>query len=153
MKILDDLGITPNNIKLYERAFSHTSYANEHHVESYERLEYLVADVFESFVGALYLDQGIEAAKKFIYKIVIPKIENKKIEFTDYKSVLQELVQTDKRSLEYVVVDESGPSHDKTFKVVVKIDNIIYGTGVAHSKKEAEQQAAKDALKKAQNGY
>ena len=220
MKILDDLGITPNNIKLYERAFSHTSYANEHHVESYERLEYLgdavleliiseylykntecpegemtklrsgyvcenanfeyamelglneymllgngeeenggrtrkaiVADVFESFVGAIYLDQGIETAKKFIYKVVIPKIENKKVEFTDYKSVLQELVQTDKRSLEYVVVDESGPSHDKTFKVVVKIDNIIYGTGVAHSKKEAEQQAACDALKKAQNGY
>ncbi len=220
MKILDDLGITPNNIKLYERAFSHTSYANEHHVESYERLEYLgdavleliiseylykntecpegemtklrsgyvcenanfeyamelglneymllgngeeenggrtrkaiVADVFESFVGALYLDQGIEEAKKFIYKVVIPKIENKKVEFTDYKSVLQELVQTDKRSLEYVVVDESGPSHDKTFEVVVKIDDIIYGTGVAHSKKEAEQQAARDALKKAQNGY
>lgn len=220
MKILDDLGITPNNIKLYERAFSHTSYANEHHVESYERLEYLgdavleliiseylykntecpegemtklrsgyvcenanyeyamelglneymllgngeeenggrtrkaiVADVFESFTGALYLDQGLEAAKKFIYKVVIPKIENKKVEFTDYKSVLQELVQTDKRSLVYEVVDESGPSHDKTFKVVVKIDNIIYGTGEAHSKKEAEQQAACDALKKAQNGY
>ena len=214
------MGITPNNIKLYEKAFSHTSYANEHDVESYERLEYLgdavleliiseylyknteyeegemtklrsgyvcenanfeysmelglneylklghgeeenggrtrkaiVADIFESFIGALFLDQGIEAAKKFIYKVVIPKIEDKSLDlFTDYKSVLQELVQTDKRSLVYEVVDESGPSHDKTFTIVVKIDDIIYGKGIAHSKKEAEQQAAHDALKKAQNG-
>ena len=65
---------------------------------------------------------------------------------------MQELVQTDKKSLEYVIVDEKGPAHDKEFSVVVKIENIIYGKGTAHSKKEAEQMAAKDALKKAQNG-
>jgi hypothetical protein len=76
-------------------------------------------------------------------------IEKKEIDFfSDYKSVLQELGQTDKRSLEYVVVNEEGPSHNKTFTVNVKIDNILYGTGVAHSKKEAEQEAAKDALSK-----
>ena len=80
-------------------------------------------------------------------------IENKEIDFdNDYKSILQELVQTDKRSLEYVVVNETGPAHNKTFTVVVKIDDIIYGEGVAHSKKLAEQNAACDALKKAQNG-
>jgi len=61
-------------------------------------------------------------------------------------------VQTDKKSLEYVIVDEQGPAHDKTFTVEVKIDNIVYGKGSAHSKKEAEQIAAHDALKKAQNG-
>ena len=86
-------------------------------------------------------------------KNIIPLIEKKEIDFfSDYKSILQELVQTDKRSLEYVVVNEEGPSHNKTFTVSVKIDDILYGTGIAHSKKEAEQEAAKDALKKAQNG-
>ena len=220
MKILDDLGIIPNNIKLYERAFTHTSYSNEYGVESYERLEYLgdavlelvvseylykntelkegemtklrsgyvcenanfeyamelglneymrlghgeeetggrtrkaiVADVFEAFIAALFLDQGLEVAKKFIYKVVIPKIEDKSLDlFNDYKSVLQELVQTEKRSILYEVIDEFGPSHFKTFTVVVKIDDIVYGKGTAHSKKEAEQLAAADALKKAQNG-
>lgn len=113
----------------------------------------IVADVFESFIAALFLDQGIEVVKKFIYKHVIPLIEKREIDFfSDYKSILQELVQTDKRSLSYVIVDEQGPSHNKTFTVNVVIDNIVYGTGVAHSKKEAEQEAAKDALKKAQNG-
>ena len=113
----------------------------------------IVADIFEAFIGAMYLDLGFSYVKKFIYDNVIPLIESKEIEFdTDYKSILQELVQTDKRSLEYVVVDEFGPAHNKTFKVIVKIDNIIYGEGMAHSKKEAEQQAAHDALKKAQNG-
>ena len=113
----------------------------------------IVADIFEAFIGAMYLDLGFIYVKKFIYDNVIPLIENKEIEFdNDYKSVLQELVQTDKRSLEYVVVDEFGPAHNKTFKVIVKIDDIIYGEGVAHSKKEAEQKAAHDALKKAQNG-
>ena len=111
----------------------------------------IVADIFEAFIGAMYLDLGFIYVKKFIYDNVVTLIESKEIEFdTDYKSILQELVQTDKRSLEYVVVDEFGPAHNKTFKVIVKIDDIIYGEGVAHSKKEAEQQAACDALKKAQ---
>ena len=114
----------------------------------------IVADIFESFIGAMFLDQGIETVKKFIYKVVIPKIEDKRVDlFTDYKSVLQELVQTDRKSLVYEVVDETGPSHDKLFTIVVKIDDIIYGKGTAHSKKEAEQIAAQDALKKSQNGF
>ena len=113
----------------------------------------IVADVFEAFTGAIFLDQGFDTAKKFIYDNVIPMLERNEVNLdNDYKSILQELIQTDKRSLEYVVVDETGPAHNKTFKVIVKVDNIIYGTGIAHSKKEEEQQAAKDALKKAQNG-
>jgi ribonuclease-3 len=113
----------------------------------------IVADIFESFTGAIFLDCGFDVVKKFIYDNVIPLIENHSIDFIeDYKSVLQELVQTDRKSLEYEVVSETGPAHDKTFEIVVKIDDIIYGSGVAHSKKEAEQLAAKSALKKAQNG-
>lgn len=219
MKIIEKFGILINNEKLFTEAFTHTSYANEHHTSSYERLEYLgdaileflmseylyknteceegemtklraqyvcedalyayslklklneelllghgeeenggrmrkaiVADIFESFIGALFLDQGIDTVKKFFYDNVIPMIERKEITFDqDYKSLLQELVQTDRRSLEYVVVDEEGPSHNKTFTVVVKIDGVVLGKGIAHSKKEAEQNAAHDALKKAQN--
>lgn len=109
----------------------------------------IVADIFEAFIGAMFLDSGLENVKKFIYNYVIPMIENNEVDFfDDYKSVLQELVQTDKRSLEYLVVNEEGPAHNKTFTVIVKIDDVIYGKGIAHSKKEAEQEAAKDALKK-----
>ena len=101
----------------------------------------------------MFLDQGLDFVKNFIYSNIIPLIERKEVDFfSDYKSVLQELVQTERRSLEYVVVDEEGPAHNKMFTVEVKIDDIIYGKGTAHSKKEAEQEAAKDALKKAQNG-
>lgn len=112
----------------------------------------IVADIFESFIGALFLDQGLDTVKKFLYDNIIPLIEKKEISFfDDYKSVLQELVQTDKRNLEYEVINEEGPSHNKEFTVQVKINDIVYGKGKAHSKKEAEQLAAKDALLKAQN--
>ena len=219
MKLLENLEIPYKNEKLYERALTHTSYANENGVTSYESLEYLgdavleliisdylyknteheegkmtkyrshyvcenanyeystrlglneylklghgeeerggkyrkaiVADIFESFIGAMYLDLGFDEVKKFIYKHVIPLIEDKSIEFfDDYKSVLQELVQTDKKSLEYVIIDEQGPAHDKTFEVDVKIDNIVYGKGIGKSKKEAEQNAALDAYNKRAN--
>lgn len=115
--------------------------------------ESIVADIYESFIGAIYLDQGFKKAEDFIYQTLIPYIKENKLNFfNDYKSELQELVQTDKRSLEYVIVSEEGPSHDKTFTSIVKIDNVIYGTGVAHSKKEAEQEAAKDALEKSVKG-
>ena len=108
-----------------------------------------VADIFESFLGAIYVDKGLDDAKEFVYKHVIPIIESEPLELIgDYKSSLQELVQTDKRSLEYIIVNEEGPAHKKIFTVVVKIDNIIYGEGRASSKKEAEQIAAKDALSK-----
>lgn len=219
-ELLNKFDIPYKNIKLYRKALTHTSYANEAGVESYERLEYLgdavlelimseylykntdepegkmtklrsyyvcenalyeysirlglnealllgkgelerdgkhnraiVADIFESFIGAMFLDLGIEQVKSFIYEHIIPLIENKALDFVnDYKSVLQELVQTDKKSLEYYIVNESGPAHEKEFSVVVKIDDIVYGSGTAHSKKEAEQLAAKDALQKAQDG-
>ena len=109
----------------------------------------IVADIFEAFIGALYLDSGLENVKKFMGKYIFPIIENHETEFfSDYKSALQELVQTDKRSLKYSLVNEEGPAHNKTFTVEVKIDDILYGSGTAHSKKEAEQEAAKDALLK-----
>ena len=108
----------------------------------------IVADIFEAFIGAIYLDQGFFKAKEYILSIVTPYIDSKTNFFNDYKSILQELMQTDKRSFSYDLVDESGPSHNKIFTIIVRIDNVVYGKGVASSKKEACQLAAKDTLEK-----
>ena len=81
--------------------------------------------------------------------IIVPYIEDPNITFfSDYKSALQEYVQTTQQSLQYELIKEEGPAHNKSFTVQVKIDDIIYGVGVSGSKKEAEQEAAKVALSK-----
>lgn len=109
----------------------------------------IVADIFEALVGAIYLDLGYATARRTVLNIVVPYIENPNIVFfSDYKSALQEYVQTTQKSLNYELVGESGPAHDKTFEVEVKIEDIVYGKGIAKSKKEAEQNAAKQALEK-----
>ncbi len=108
----------------------------------------ILADVFEAFIGALYIDQGLDIVRKFVDTTVIDSINKNEEIFNDYKSLLQELVQTDKKSLEYILINETGPSHDKKFTVNVVVSNIVYGTGVGKTKKEAEQNAAKDALDK-----
>ncbi len=110
--------------------------------------ETIIADIFEAILGVIYLDQGFKMAKEYIYKVVIPYIKQNKTFLTDYKSALQEDVQTSKKSVEYVLISESGPAHDKTFVVEARVDNIVYGKGIGKSKKEAEQAAAKDAFKK-----
>lgn len=214
-ELLKKIGVIPNNKKLYEQAFTHTSYSFEHNLkESYETLEFLgdaildlvvsdylynsklyeegemtkirasyvcenalyeygmdlgfsqyikvghgetitggkykkaiVADVFEALMGAIYIDLGYEKVKQVALGIIVPYIEDKnKVFFSDYKSALQEAVQTDKKSLEYILIEESGPSHQKYFKIEVKVDGIVFGIGEGGSKKEAEQNAAKNAL-------
>ena len=108
----------------------------------------IIADVFEAVVGAIYLDQGFNIVKKYLDEIIIPYID-KKIDFNiDYKTRLQELVQTDKKSVTYEVINEYEINHKKIFEVVVKVDEIIYGRGKGYSKKEAEQKAALDAYNK-----
>lgn len=107
----------------------------------------IVADIFEALMAAIYLDHGYEKVKEVALSIIIPYIENKDILFfSDYKSVLQEAVQTDKKSLVYDLLEESGPAHCKYFKVAVKVDSVVFGIGEGPSKKEAEQEAAKKAL-------
>jgi ribonuclease-3 len=108
----------------------------------------ILADVFEAFIGATYLDKGFEFTQKLILNIIIEYINNKVEFLQDYKSKLQELVQTVKQSVVYEVIDEQGPPHDKTFTCIVKVDDIIMGEGTGHSKKQAEQEAAKIALSK-----
>lgn len=216
-QLLKRLNIKPNDMRLYNIAFAHSSYANEHHLKAdYERLEFLgdavvdlvvadylynhrdykegemtkqrasyvcenalyeyakdyeftkyikvghgeenaggkykkaiVADIFEAFMGAVYLDLGYEKVKEVVLRIMIPYIENPNIQFfSDYKSALQECIQTEQRTLVYELVKEEGPAHEKSFTIEVKVDDMVYGIGTAGSKKEAEQEAAHDALKK-----
>ncbi len=109
----------------------------------------IYADMFESFLGAVYLDQGYMKAKEIVYSVAIPFIEKTpEIFFMDYKSELQEMVQTTKKSVNYEVIKEEGPSHDRTFTINAVVDGIVLGTGKAKSKKDAEQEAAKSALDK-----
>lgn len=109
----------------------------------------IVADVFESVIAVIYLEQGLEVAKKYILELITPYIEENARFNYDYKSLLQEMVQTDKKSLEYVLLNEEGPAHKRTFTVEVRINDIVYGVGTGKSKKEAEQKAAKNAYQKA----
>lgn len=111
----------------------------------------ILANVFEAVTGAIYLDGGYFPARdfvlKFINKRIIYYIENS-FQY-DNKTYLQEKIQSSTgKSIEYRLVDETGPDHDKTFFIQVFIDDKIYGEGVGKSKKEAEQNAAREALKK-----
>src|SRR5690625_467814 len=108
----------------------------------------LLADVFEAFLGALFLDQGYNSVISFLEQYIFPKITTGAFSHgMDYKSQLQELVQKDKNvTIAYQIIDEKGPSHNKEFKAQVQINNELYKVGVGRTKKEAEQRAAKYAL-------
>lgn len=109
----------------------------------------ILADVFESTTAAIYLDSGdLEQAKKFILTFIIPAARAQNVKpFKDYKTNLQEIIQQNpEESLEYVVTGESGPDHDKHFTVEVHLNSNVIGKGGGRSKKEAEQQAAREAL-------
>ncbi len=211
METLKKFGIDMTNSSLLEVALTHTSYANEHNMPSYERLEFLgdavlelissdyiyktnkynegemsrkrslyvcenalyeyskelnlknyikvgngikeanktvIADVFEAVIGAIYLEKGLDSVRDFFNTLIVPYIESNVDFLMDYKSTLQELVQTEKKSVEYKVVKEGGPAHKKFFEVEVRIDGMIFGKGRGQSKKEAEQHAAKEAIQK-----
>lgn len=110
----------------------------------------LLADVFESFVGALYLDQGLERVVAFLEKVVFPKVELGAFSHVmDFKSQLQEMVQQSNNGvLHYEIVDEKGPAHNRTFVSRVLLNEQELGLGRGKSKKEAEQQAAQSAMQK-----
>lgn len=110
----------------------------------------ILADLFEAFIGALYLDSGMENVNK-IMDVTIRKTFNQinQDDLMDYKTKLQEYVQSDKRkTVFYEVVSSSGPANNPTFVSVVKLDDLILGKGTGSSKKKSQQQAAKDALEK-----
>lgn len=108
----------------------------------------LLADVFESLVAAMYLDGGLEAAKKFILKYLASEIEEAAGDgHGNYKSILQQLAQRQFGDTpRYRVLDEQGPDHNKCFKVAAEIARHIYPAAWGANKKEAEQKAAMNAL-------
>ena len=108
----------------------------------------ILADAFEALIAAIYLDGGMEAAREFVLPFVMDTLESEsKIRFHDYKTALQEIVQKNpEEKLSYVLVEESGPDHNKRFEVEVRLNTNVIGHGVGKSKKDAEQMAAKEAL-------
>lgn len=107
----------------------------------------ILADAFEALLGAIYLDSGEEEAKKFVNRFVLQAASAKSCEITDYKTALQEIVQkSHEEVLSYRLSDSIGPDHEKQFIVEVMLNSNVIGCGQGHSKKEAEQFAAKSAL-------
>lgn len=111
----------------------------------------LLADLVESFIGAIFLDNGLEITRRVVRNLFSPYMKDLSLDdLADYKTKLQEYVQADsKRSVHYVLVDSYGPANDPTYTVDVYLDDIPLGRGIGKSKKQAEKMAAKDALSKA----
>lgn len=109
----------------------------------------ILSDAFEALIAAIYLDGGMEQAKRFVLPFLKEAQSNKsESAFKDYKTVLQEIIQRNpEERLEYVLVGESGPAHDKIFEVEIHLNSNCIGRGSGHSKKLAEQAAAGEALK------
>ena len=138
------------------------AYARKIHLDEYVRIGHsitqaqvkesdkILENVFESLVGAIYLDAGLNTAYRFIKKVLLNDILSYDADnLTDYKTKLQEEIQAEHRdAVQYVTISQSGPAHDRTFTVQVKYNDIVLGTGTGKSKKKAEEMAAKDALSK-----
>ncbi|MBE3594290.1 MAG: ribonuclease III [Candidatus Carbobacillus altaicus] len=110
----------------------------------------ILADTFEAFIGALYLDQGLPGVEDFMMRHIIPRIERGERQRTvDHKSALQEWAQREEgRPVEYAIISEDGPAHARSFVAQVSVAGEVMGQGYGRSKKEAEQRAAEEALQK-----
>ena len=109
----------------------------------------ILSDAFEALLAAMYLDGGMAIVRPFILKFVEEELEriDKTESFHDYKTQLQEIIQRNREEeLLYVLVAEEGPDHDKRFTIEVRLNSNVIGKGIGHSKKQAEQLAAKQAL-------
>ena len=113
----------------------------------------ITSDVMEAIIGAIFLDGGIENAKKHIYRFILSDLENK-ILFLDSKTILQEEIQKKKDAqLRYELIGENGPDHNKQFTVDAYLNDVLIGSGTGRTKKAAEQQAAYEALLKMKGKY
>lgn len=109
----------------------------------------ITSDAVEALIGAIYLDGGFASAKEFILKYVLSDMEKKQL-FYDSKTILQEMIQKRRKegSVSYEMIEASGPDHNKSFRVQVLLGTKAMGEGMGHSKKEAEQEAAYQAILK-----
>lgn len=111
--------------------------------------ESILADAVESVIAACYLDGGFESAAAFIRSFILSHVPVKQLQNLDHKTKLQELVQRKRNQvLTYALVGESGPDHDKSFRVEVSLNGSVVGQGIGRSKKRAEQDAAREAIEK-----
>ncbi len=120
----------------------------EEHTGGRERNS-IIADAVEAVIGAIYLDGGIDEARKFILGLLESEIEeiSSTVHVLDAKTTLQEILQRDSQEpIEYKIIGESGPAHCKSFVVEVRHKGKVLGKGEGHSKKEAEQRAAMEAI-------
>ncbi len=142
-----------------EKAFAQI--VRENHLNDYLKLgigeektggrnrDSVISDMFEAFIGAIYLDQGQKTAYKLLDELMDEHIAQIDEHTFDYKTKLQEYVQADSRkSIVYETLSVEGPNNNPMFEVAVKIDGLTYGYGRASSKKQAQKNAAKDALQK-----
>lgn len=108
----------------------------------------IVSDAFEAVIAAVFLDGGMEAAREYVLGFIPKDLDkNSAKKLQDYKTILQEIIQRNpEEKVEYVLRSQSGPDHDRHFVVEVCLNTNIIGHGEGHSKKQAEQQAAKEAL-------
>ena len=107
----------------------------------------IVSDAFEAVIAAIYLDGSIDPAREFVLRFVMTAVEEKTITFKDYKTKLQEIIQKNpEEQLQYVLSGESGPDHNKRFEVEVHLNSNVIGRGIGRTKKQAEQEAAREAL-------
>ena len=112
----------------------------------------MTADLFESFLGAIFLDQGIGFAEEFVKRWIFKYIDQERVFFEDYKSRMKEYGDAEEKSIEYVILKEYGVPHDKTFIMACLVDGQEMGVGRGKNKKEAEQAAAKGAMRKLRIG-
>jgi ribonuclease-3 len=108
----------------------------------------LLSDAFEALLAAMYLDGGIDIARRHVMRFILDELKHTDDEvFKDYKTALQEIIQRNpEESVSYYLTDEKGPDHDKIFTVEVHLNSNVIGVGKGQSKKQAEQMAAKQAL-------
>lgn len=129
-------------LREYIKVSSDEPYLTENEIIS------VTADIFESFLGAIFLDQGIDFAKEFVSKIVFKYIDEGKVFFFDYKSLIKEYGDSCEADITYELLNEKGFPHDKTFTMAILINGKKMGIGEGKNKKESEQAAAKEAIRK-----
>ncbi|WP_298520493.1 ribonuclease III [uncultured Methanobrevibacter sp.] len=108
----------------------------------------ITADIFESFLGAIFLDQGLDFAKDYASKVIFKYIDEEKVFFADYKSAMKEYGDAHEVEVSYKILKEYGVPHDKTFVIAILVDGEEMGVGKGKNKKEAEQAASKVAIEK-----
>lgn len=149
-------GLMSKNRSLYVCENALYEYAKDINLKDYIRVgnsirvpnKTVIADVFEAVIAVIYLELGMDKVKEFFNKLIVPYIESNVDFLMDYKTTLQEMIQTSNRTIEYKLIKEGGPAHRKYFIVEVIIDGMVYGSGKGNNKKEAEQKAAKEAISK-----